>query len=300
MQGVFTVHVIGDSVSEGAGDREVLTLPSNLAINRHRGGWVARLGILLASTFENVIIHNHAIGAQGPRFLYHCTKPLVDPYNVILVENVRPGEDEDLWSLLEYPHAVLVDYGRPDHPRPFDFSRTVSLRDIWHSYRADDVHPNASGHQIIANRTANFLLSSQWPAVRSEPSKKHALCMKADELHPADSSGFSLVHFKNNRKSAWRSMTDGSRLSIVLPAPATRVFVLFYTRLEMSSFDAVIPPWSNVSRSTNVYYHWLPKFRGLPQPFLVGEGTFQAGEVLTIINRCADACDLQVTGLMSS
>ena len=63
-----------------------------------------------------------------------------------------------------------------------------------------------------------------------------------------------------------------------------------------------------VYRETAGFYHWLPPLRGLEGMFLVAQEAYTRAQVITrplprgmplsIVNRCTEACELQITGIL--
>jgi len=111
------LHIIGDSVSEGAGALPLQhPLPLNVQYNgsftagRRPLGWVAYLSMLLAASFptKRIVVTNDAIGGQGPEYFWHCGT-VNEAYNAVLFQCVRPTEQGSWDKLLShYRNAILV------------------------------------------------------------------------------------------------------------------------------------------------------------------------------------------------
>mgnify|MGYP002631621337 CR=1 FL=1 len=311
------IHVIGDSVSEGAGaEGPQVALPHNVQFESLLGprGWVAYLSILLASSFPNqtTYIGNHAVGSQGPDYFWHCTS-ITGFYHAILLESVRPGEDESWNRLLTYyKNAILVDYRDPAfatmNKSELEPGLTiVDATDIFMKHNKDGIHPTDEGHQLIAYRVHRLLISQDWSPVEARP--RPVLCLKAHEMVPAagELNGFKLRRWRNSHgavKASWQAWHEGDSATFSLPHDTKGIFVNVYTRQNMSSFNTIVRTnnaihWDveKLHRTASDYW-WLPAGRGLDKPLLVARGHFPQGMPITFVNRCAGTCELQITGLL--
>mmetsp|Transcript_19278 Transcript_19278/g.33757 ORF Transcript_19278/g.33757 Transcript_19278/m.33757 type:complete len:239 (-) Transcript_19278:218-934(-) len=179
--------------------------------------------------------------------------------------------------------------------------------DVFAQHNADGIHPNDMGHHLIAFRVHQLLTHGSWPLV--EPAlARPTLCLTAQEMMPTQKiHGFQLRQWVNNHKAikfSWQAWKAWDRITFILPADATRIFVKAYTRPNMSAFQVEVPlsrsnsPRESSCHTTGQKYPWLPHGRGLEMPILVATGYIPKGAPLTIINRCAKTCELQITGLL--
>ena len=230
-----------------------------------------------------------------------------------MLESVRPGEDES-WNrlLTHYKNAILVDYRNPAwttiNKSELEPGLTiVDATDIFTKHSKDGVHPTDEGHQLIAYRVHRLLISQDWSPVVARPLP--VLCLKAHEMVPAagELNGFKLIRWRNRHgavKASRQAWHEGDNATFSLPHGTKRLFVNAYTRQNMSSFNTIVPSnyathWDaeKLHRTARKYW-WLPAGRGLDQPLLVARGHFPQGTPLTIVNRCAGTCELQITGLL--
>ena len=138
------IQIIGDSISEGAGSSlQEVQIPDGLTIKGPRFGWVLYLGLMLVSKFKSVTIINNSVGAQGPRYFWHCLEQ--PAYDVTIVETVRFGEDRYLKKLLYGPNTVELALNPSINPN--SSSSKIVAYDLYKQYISSDyVHPNDEGH----------------------------------------------------------------------------------------------------------------------------------------------------------
>ena len=311
------IHVIGDSVSQGGGaSGPQVALPHNVHFESHSRpwGWVAYLSILLASSSPNRATHivNHAVGGQGPDFFWHCCTNITGFYHAILFECVRRGEDESWDRLLtRYKNAILVDYRNPAYTTMNKSKlepglKIVDATDIFIKHNKDGIHPTDEGHQLIAYRVHRLLISQDWSPV--EAHQRPVLCLKAHEMVPAagELNGFQLRRWRDFHgavKTSWLAWHDGDNATFSLPYDTKKIFVNAYTRPNMSSFNTMVRTNSAFHsdakklHTTARKHWWLPAGRGLDKLMLVAQGHVPRGTI-TIVNRCAVTCELQITGLL--
>ena len=313
------IHVIGDSVSEGAGAEPLRDrLPPNVHFASRSGprGWVSYLSILLASSFHNQSIHvnNLAIGGQGPSYFWHCSPQIDGEYNAILFQTVRPGGGTPWDKLLtHYKNAILVDYRNPafhtmNKSKLQPGLTIVDATDIFVTDRKDDFNPTDKGHREIAHRVHQLLISQDWSLVMQHQHERPVLCLNADTMEPAAGAvnDFQLRRWSNDHgagKTSWQAWHEGDSVTFLLPHNIQSIGVNAYMRANMSSFEMIVP--ANYSTKRNAQRHttareywWLPAGRGLDVQLLVELRKFPRGMPYTIVNRCARTCELQITGIL--
>ena len=272
----------------------------------------------LSEAFEQVVVHNLAVAAQGPRFFFFCGEH-EQPYDVVLLQFARRGEHAFFERLVDHysrqKTRLIVVHWAP-WPLPPLGGSVVSNATVLDFQRMglvhagtlmDEIHPNGLGHQWIAR--------SLWEAIRGEGSScpelpsqytpsttnrwrfqgnHHCETTSEETLTPVESRGFDMVVSSwAKRKSSWRARSPGAFIKFRISQPAQQLFVVLYSRPGMSAADVTIRPPAKEQPmhivNSNRSIPWLRPGRGLPMEYELARQVNRASILTFTVRPCTAA-----------